>query len=119
MPDFWIGFVLLILFAVNLHWFAALGLRLWPASIILPTVTIAILQIALISRLVRREMVVNLASPYLTVARSRGVSERALTWRYAFSNAALPVVTGAGHPLRGHAQRRRHRRGRLQLARRR
>ncbi len=62
----------------------------------LPTVTIAILQIALISRLVRREMVVNLASPYLTVARSRGVSERALTWRYAFANAALPVVTALG-----------------------
>ncbi|TQM61774.1 ABC transporter permease [Humibacillus xanthopallidus] len=95
MPDFWIGFVLLILFAVNLRWFEPSGYDS-PASIILPTVTIAILQIALISRLVRREMVVNLASPYLTVARSRGVSERALTWRYAFANAALPVVTALG-----------------------
>src|SRR6478672_6804255 len=95
MPDFWIGFVLLILFAVNLHWFAPSGFDS-AASIVLPTVTIAILQIALISRLVRREMVVNLASPYLTVARSRGVSERALTWRYAFANAALPVVTALG-----------------------
>jgi len=95
MPDFWIGFVLLILFAVNLHWFAPSGFDS-AASIILPTLTIAILQIALISRLVRREMVVNLASPYLTVARSRGVSERALTWRYAFANAALPVVTALG-----------------------
>jgi peptide/nickel transport system permease protein len=66
------------------------------ASIVLPTLTVAILQIALISRLVRREMVVNLAAPYLTVARSRGISERALTWRYAFGNSALPVVTALG-----------------------
>ncbi|MER7072020.1 ABC transporter permease [Terrabacter sp. NPDC000476] len=95
MPDFWIGFVLLIVFAVNLGWFAPSGFSS-VGSIVLPTVTIAILQIALISRLVRREMVVNLAAPYLTVARSRGVSERALTWRYAFGNSALPVVTALG-----------------------
>ncbi len=95
MPDFWIGFVLLIVFAVNLGWFAPAGFDS-AASIVLPTVTIAILQVALISRLVRREMVVNLASPYVTVARSRGVSERRLTWRYAFANSAIPVVTALG-----------------------
>ncbi|GGM99129.1 MULTISPECIES: ABC transporter permease [Terrabacter] len=95
MPDFWIGFVLLILFAVQLGWFEPAGFTS-ASSIVLPTVTIAILQIALISRLVRREMVVNLASPYLTVARSRGISERALTWRYAFGNSAIPVVTALG-----------------------
>lgn len=95
MPDFWIGFVLLILFAVQLGWFEPAGFTS-ASSIVLPTVTIAILQIALISRLVRREMVVNLASPYLTVARSRGISERSLTWRYAFGNSAIPVVTALG-----------------------
>lgn len=95
MPDFWIGFVLLIVFAVNLGWFTPAGFDS-ASSIVLPTVTIAILQVALISRLVRREMVVNLASPYLTVARSRGIAERALTWRYAFANSAIPVVTALG-----------------------
>ncbi|GAA6527619.1 ABC transporter permease [Intrasporangium sp. DVR] len=95
MPDFWIGFVLLIIFAVNLQWFSPAGFDSM-SSMVLPTATIAILQIALISRLVRREMVVNLAAPYLTVARSRGVSERALTWRYAFANSAIPVVTAIG-----------------------
>ena len=95
MPDFWIGFVLLIVFAVNLGWFSPAGFDS-ASSIVLPTVTIAILQVALISRLVRREMVVNLASPYLTVARSRGIAERALTWRYAFANSAIPVVTALG-----------------------
>lgn len=95
MPDFWIGFVLLIVFAVNLQWFEPAGFDS-AASIVLPTATIAILQVALISRLVRREMVVNLASSYVTIARSRGVSERRLTWRYAFANSAIPVVTALG-----------------------
>ena len=61
-----------------------------------PTVTIVVLQVALISRLVRREMSANLDAPYVTIARSRGVSERRLTWRYAFSNSAIPVVTALG-----------------------
>ncbi len=95
MPDFWIGFVLLIIFAVNLGWFAPSGFDSL-GSLVLPTVTIAILQIALISRLVRREMVGSLAAPYVTVARSRGIPERRLTWRYAFANSAIPVVTALG-----------------------
>lgn len=95
MPDFWIGFVLLIIFAVNLSWFQPSGFATW-GELVLPTATIAILQIALISRLVRREMVANLAAPYITVARSRGVPERDLTWKYAFANSAIPVVTALG-----------------------
>jgi peptide/nickel transport system permease protein len=95
MPDFWIGFVLLILFAVNLQWFPSSGFNS-VSSLVLPTVTIVVLQVALISRLVRREMSANLGAPYVTIARSRGVSERRLTWRYAFSNSAIPVVTALG-----------------------
>jgi peptide/nickel transport system permease protein len=95
MPDFWIGFVLLILFAVNLQWFPSSGFTS-VTSLVLPTLTIVVLQVALISRLVRREMSANLGAPYVTIARSRGVSERQLTWRYAFSNSAIPVVTALG-----------------------
>jgi peptide/nickel transport system permease protein len=95
MPDFWIGFVLLIVFAVNIGWFAPAGFTSM-SSIVLPCATIVILQVALISRLVRREMVANLNAPYLTVARSRGLSERRLTWRYAFANSSIPVVTALG-----------------------
>jgi peptide/nickel transport system permease protein len=57
---------------------------------------VAILQIALISRLVRREMGTALAAPYLTVARSRGISERALVWRYGMGNSIIPVLTALG-----------------------
>lgn len=95
MPDFWIAFMLIIVFAVDLRVFPASGFT-QLSSIVLPTITIAILQIALISRLVRREMVGNLNAPFVTVARARGVSERRLTWGYAFSNSAIPVVTALG-----------------------
>src|SRR3954463_11886248 len=95
MPDFWTGIMLLTLFAVVLPIFPASGFATW-GGLVLPTVTIAILQIALISRLVSREMATNEAAPYVTVARSRGVSEGALTWRYAMRNSSIPVVTALG-----------------------
>ncbi len=95
MPEFWTGSVLITLFAVLIPILPPSGFATWSA-LILPTITVAIMQIALISRMVRREMVTNLAAPYITVARSRGVSARALTWPYAMGNAAVPVVTALG-----------------------
>lgn len=95
MPDFWIAFMLLIVFSLRLGWFPASGATS-PTSIVLPAVTVAILQIALISRLVRREMLTNLGSSFVTVARARGVSNRDLVWGYSFQNSAIPVVTALG-----------------------
>jgi peptide/nickel transport system permease protein len=46
--------------------------------------------------MVRREMTANFAAPYLTVARSRGVRNSILTWRYAMGNSAIPVFTALG-----------------------
>jgi len=77
--------------AVQIPILPASGYATW-AGLVLPTVTVAIMQIALISRMVRREMTTNLASPYLTVARSRGVSEGGLTWRYAIFFLALAAA---------------------------
>ncbi|MFC7530873.1 ABC transporter permease [Actinoplanes sp. GCM10030250] len=95
MPEFWTGVMLLTVFAVLVPVLPASGFTTW-GGLVLPTVTIAVLQIALISRMVRREMIANFGAPYLTVARSRGVSERLLTWRYAMGNASVPVVTALG-----------------------
>lgn len=95
MPDFWTGIMLLTGFAVLIPLFPASGFATW-GGLVLPTITIAILQIALISRMVRREMTANFAAPFLTVARSRGVNSSALTWRYAMGNSAIPVFTALG-----------------------
>ncbi|WP_026875390.1 ABC transporter permease [Jiangella gansuensis] len=95
MPEFWTGIMLLTLLSVVVPIFPASGFTTWPA-LVLPAVTIALLQVALISRLVHREMATNLAAPYVTVARSRGTGERALTWRYAFTNSSIPVLTALG-----------------------
>ncbi len=95
MPDFWTGIMLLTLFAVVLPVLPASGFTTW-GGLVLPTVTIAFLQVALISRLVAREMATNMAAPYLTVARSRGVSDRVLTWHYAMRNSSIPVLTALG-----------------------
>jgi peptide/nickel transport system permease protein len=95
MPDFWLGVMLIVLLAVTIPLFPTSGFDSWSA-LVLPATTVAILQIAVISRLVKREMLRNLGAPYVTVARSRGLSESALTWRYAFGNAAIPVVTALG-----------------------
>jgi peptide/nickel transport system permease protein len=95
MPDFWTGVMLLTVFAVLVPVLPASGFTSW-SGLVLPTVTVAVLQLALISRLVRREMSTALASSYITVARSRGVSETALTWRYALANSSVPLVTALG-----------------------
>ncbi|NGN67777.1 ABC transporter permease [Streptomyces sp. A7024] len=95
MPDFWTGVMLLTGFAVVIPVLPASGFTSW-GGLVLPTITVAILQFALVSRLVRREMTTALAAPYTTVARSRGVAERALVWRYALGNSAVPLVTAVG-----------------------
>ena len=95
MPEFWTGVMLLTVFAVLIPVLPASGFTTW-GGLVLPTLTIAVLQVALVSRMVRREMVDNFAAPYLNVARSRGVSERVLTWHYAMRNAGVPVLTALG-----------------------
>jgi len=100
MPDFWIGIMLLTVFAVVFPIFPASGFTSW-SGVVLPVVTVAIMQIALVSRMVRREVGVNLAAPYLTVARARGTGEQVLTWAYAVRNSSIPILTALGTRFAG------------------
>jgi peptide/nickel transport system permease protein len=100
MPDFWIGIMLLTLFAVVIPVFPSSGFTSW-AGVVLPVVTVAILQIALVSRMVRREIGTNMAAPYLTVARARGTGEHNLTWSYAMRNSSIPILTTLGTRFAG------------------
>jgi peptide/nickel transport system permease protein len=100
MPDFWIGIMLLSLCAVVFPIFPSSGFTSW-SGVVLPVTTIAILQIALVSRMVRREVGTNLAAPYLTVARARGTGEQKLTWAYAMRNSSIPVLTTLGTRFAG------------------
>ena len=97
-PNFWLGLMLVILFAVEL--------KLLPVSgyggveyLVLPAVTLALQSTARITRLVRSGMLEVLGSEYVRTARAKGLLERTVLWVHAFRNAMIPVVTLAGLEL--------------------
>jgi peptide/nickel transport system permease protein len=95
VPAFWLGIVLILIFAVHL--------RLLPTSgqgglqnMILPAVTLAWFSITGIMRLTRSSMLEVLGTEYVKFARLKGLPETTVIWKHGFKNAALPVVTFAG-----------------------
>jgi ABC-type dipeptide/oligopeptide/nickel transport system permease component len=98
VPVFWLGLMLLTLFAAKLAWFPIGGgfqEEGWGAMV-LPTVTLACGFGALIVRMVRSTLVDVLAEDYIRTARSKGLKERTVYVSHALRNALLPVVTVVG-----------------------
>jgi len=95
MPNFWIGLLLILLFAVQLQWLPAFG-RESPASLVLPAIALGWYPVAAQTRVVRSAMLDALDSDYLRMGRALGVPERVLVWKYALRNAAVPLVTILG-----------------------
>jgi peptide/nickel transport system permease protein len=93
-PNFWMGIVLIMLFAVWLGWLPAGGKSDWT-SYVLPAVTLGWYPVAGVMRLTRSSMIEVLGSEYVKLARVKGVGETGVLWRHAFKNAALPVLTFA------------------------
>jgi peptide/nickel transport system permease protein len=97
-PTFWIGIMLILVFAIALRWLP-IGGRGSFAHLILPAVTLAMYAMASIARLTRSAMLEILTRPYITTARSKGLTERIVVWQHALKNAAVPVVTMMGIQL--------------------
>ncbi len=101
MPSFWLGILLIILFAVTLGWLPAggppdaPGLVPWLRHLALPMVTLTVLGLAGYARQARAAMIEALADPWIRTAWAKGARERAVLLRHAFPNAAVPIVTVA------------------------
>ncbi len=95
MPIFWLGIMLIILFAVQLRLLPASG-RGTPAHLILPAVTLGAYLAPLTMRLTRSGMLDVLTQDYIRTARAKGVGERVLLFKHGLRNAAIPIVTVLG-----------------------
>jgi len=95
MPVYWLGLMLIILFAIQLHWLPAAGAEK-PTSIILPSITLAAFSVALIARMTRSSMLEVLGQDYVRTARAKGLREFFVIYRHALKNAFIPVVTVIG-----------------------
>jgi ABC-type dipeptide/oligopeptide/nickel transport system permease component len=95
VPTFWLGLLMIRLFAVNLHWLPVSGRGTW-AQLVMPAIALALWLAALLARITRSEMLESLAQDYVRTARAKGLSESGVTVRHALGNALLPIVTLVG-----------------------
>ncbi|MFN4155753.1 MAG: ABC transporter permease [Paracoccaceae bacterium] len=95
MPSFWLGIILIWVFAVGLRWFPTSGSGT-VGHLILPAISIAWFQISALTRLTRSAMLEVLDMEYIKLARAKGVSETKITWKHALRNAAIVPLTYFG-----------------------
>jgi peptide/nickel transport system permease protein len=95
VPNFALGPILILLFAIALDWLPVSGAGSWR-SIVLPAVTMGASLAAILTRMVRTSMLEELGQDYIRTARAKGLSERAVVYRHALRNALIPVVTVIG-----------------------
>jgi ABC-type dipeptide/oligopeptide/nickel transport system permease component len=95
MPVYWLGLMLIIVFAVQLNWLPAAGSE-DPGSIVLPSLTLAAFSVALIARMTRASMLEVLGQDYVRTARAKGLAESGVVVRHALKNALIPIVTVVG-----------------------
>ena len=98
MPVYWLGLMMIILFAIELHLFPAAGAD-EPTSIVMPAVTLALFSVGLIARMTRSSMLEVLGQDYVRTARAKGAPFRSVVFKHALRNALLPIMTVIGLQL--------------------
>ena len=95
VPNFWLGPLLAIVFAVELGWLPVSGRGTW-AHLVLPAISLGAALAAILARMTRATMLEELREQYVQAARARGVSRLRAVLRHAFRNSLIPVVTLLG-----------------------
>ncbi|PND56716.1 ABC transporter permease [Mycobacterium sp. ENV421] len=107
LPTFWVGMLLIFVFAVALGWFPIAGMytadALYPTvftriadlarHLVLPTIAMVLVDIAQFVLITRSSLLATLSEDYMTTARAKGLTPRRVLWRHGVRNALLPVVT--------------------------
>lgn len=103
MPSFWLGVLLITIFAVHLNVFPSgapqgsfLNVVLHPGGLVLPVATLALVTLAEFSRYMRSSTLDNLGEGYVGTARAKGASEGRILYRHIMRNALVPIVTLLG-----------------------
>ena len=94
-PVYWIGLILIVLFAVSLRWLPPSGYGR-PEHLVLPALALGMRSIAFLARVTRSAMIEALGSDYSRTARAKGVRERSVVLGHALRNALVPVITVLG-----------------------
>lgn len=94
-PDFIVGAIFQLIFAIRLQWFPA---GLWEGAeyMVLPVVALSLYTLALVTRMMRSSMMEVLSQDYILTARAKGLSRFEIIWRHQLRNAILPVITIMG-----------------------
>ena len=95
LPNFWLGPMLILVFAIHLDVFPVSG-RSGLGSLVLPAVTLGTALAGLLTRMVRTSLAEELHRPYLVTARAKGLSRWGVVVRHALRNASIPVTTVVG-----------------------
>jgi peptide/nickel transport system permease protein len=103
VPVFVIGYLLIYVFAIQLGWLPVQGYRRlaegfgeFATRLILPSITLAVIYVALIARITRASVIEVLGEDYIRTAKAKGLTNRVVLMRHALRNAAVPIVTVIG-----------------------